>query len=66
MSIYQIIGTVWIINAIVISVIVICSDNYPKSLSFIAKVAYQYHVEFVVCYIITIAVSVLLLNIEVE
>lgn len=66
MNIYQIIGTIWLINTIVIAVIFTDSDDYPKSLSFIAKFVYKYHFEFAVCYIITIAISVLLLRIEVE
>lgn len=66
MNIYQIIGTIWLINTIIIAVISTDSDDYPKSLSFIAKIVYKYHVEFAVCYIITIAISVLLLRIEVE
>lgn len=66
MNIYQIIGAIWLINIIIIAVISTDSDYYPKSLSFIAKLVYKYHVEFAVCYIIIIAISVLLLRVEVE
>lgn len=66
MNIYQIIGTIWLVNTIVIAVIVTDSDGYPKSLSFITKFIYNHHVEFAVCYLITIAISVLLLRIEIE
>ena len=63
MSTYQIIGTIWLINTIIINVITIDFDYYPKSFSFIAKLRYKYHIEFTVCHIITIVISILLLNI---
>lgn len=66
MNIYQIIGTIWLVNTIVIAVIFTDSDGYHKSLSFITKFVYKHHVEFAVCYLITIVISVLLLRVEVE
>lgn len=66
MSIYQIIGAIWLINTIVIMSIITELDGSSKNILFITKFVNKYGAEFAVCFIVSIIMSILLLQIEVK
>lgn len=63
MNIYQIIGTIWLINTIVIAVVIPDMDSYSKNSLFIARFINKHRVSFTVCYFSSIVLSILLLRI---
>ena len=65
MSIYQIIGAIWLINTIVISVVTTDMDSSSKNSLFITKFINKHRVTFTVCYFSSIVLSILLLRIKV-
>lgn len=66
MNIYQIIGTIWLINTIVIGVVMTDIDGSSKNILFIAKFVNKYGAEFAICFIVSIIISICLLQIEVK
>ena len=65
MSIYQIIGAIWLINTIVIAVIMTDMNGSSKNSLFITKFINKHRVIFTICYFSSIVLSILLLRIKV-
>ncbi len=66
MNIYQIIGAIWLTNTIVISVTLTDINDSSKRSSFIAKFVNNHNIVFCICFIVSIIISIWLLQIEVE
>ena len=66
MSIYQIIGAIWLINTIVIAVVTTDMDSSSKNSLFITKFINKHRVTFTICYFSSIVLAILLLRIKVE
>lgn len=66
MSIYQIIGAIWLINTIVIVVIMTDMNGSSKNSLFIARFINKHRITFTICYCSSIVLSILLLQIKVE
>lgn len=66
MSTYQIIGAIWLINTIVISVVLTDMNDSSKCSSFITKFVNNHNIVFCICFIISIIISIWLLQIEVQ
>ena len=66
MSIYQIIGAIWFINTIVISVVTTDMDSSSKNSLFITKFINKHRVTFTICYFISIVLAILLLRVTVK
>ena len=52
MNIYQIIGTIWLINTIVIAVVTTDMDSSSKNSLFITKFINKHRVTFIICYLV--------------
>ena len=66
MSIYQIIGAIWLINTIVIAVIMTDMNGFSKNSLIITKFINKHHGVFTICYFSSIVLSIPLLRIKVE
>lgn len=66
MSIYQIIGAIWLINTIVIVVIMTDMNGSSKNSLFITKFINKHHGVFTICYFISIVLAILLLRVTVK
>ena len=66
MNIYQIIGTIWLINTIVITVITTDMDSSSKNSLFITRFINKHRITFTICYCSSIVLAILLLRITVE
>lgn len=63
MSIYQIIGAIWLINTIIIVVVMTDMDSSSKNSLFITGFINKHRVSFTICYFSSIVLSILLLRI---
>lgn len=66
MSIYQIVGAIWLINTIVIIVAMTDMNDSSKNSLFITRFINKHRVAFTICYFSSIVLSILLLRITVE
>ena len=66
MSIYQIIGAIWLINTIVIIVVMTDMDSSSKNSLFITGFIDKHRVTFIICYFISIVLAILLLRVTVK
>jgi hypothetical protein len=66
MSIYQIVGAIWLINTIVIIVVMTEMDSSSKNSLFITGFINKHRVTFTICYFISIVLAILLLRITIE
>lgn len=62
MTIYQIIGLIWLINSIIINAVIIMDINdYRNDFSFIVKFVNKHNIAFIVCCTISVIISIWLL-----
>ena len=66
MNIYQIIGVYWLVNTVIISVVFTDENDNSKTISSIAKIINKHIIVFYICETISLAISLWLIQIEVE
>lgn len=66
MNIYQIIGVYWLINTVIIAVVFTDENDNSKIISSVAKIINKHIIVFYICETISLAISLWLIQIEVQ